>query len=214
MSSVAVPWQRLEQWSPIGFIVGGLGTLIGVALLVLDTVTALTVPELVISVFTIPSYLALFAVALPGFYPYIADKSPRLARGGIVAVAVGLLSLVVTIGGSIVLDLLGVSGFMEEGPLLAGFFLMLVAFLLGIVLYGIASVRTGEPSRAIGVLLVLVVVEPGTALLNDLVGVDIGINVAYLTLGFAGVAFLAIGLLLRTAAVSADRAEPTPETPA
>lgn len=211
-SKADVLWERLEQWSPGGFAIGGIGFLIALALLVVDTVATVTVPELALSVVVVPSVFILSLVGLPGFYPYVADESPRLALGGVVAATVAGASIALTTVGKIALDLLGVIGFTEEGPLLAGFFLWLIAFFLSMLFYGVASVRTGEPSRAVGLLLLVIVVEPAATLLNDLVGVDVGIGIAYATLGIAGAALLAIGYFLRIETVPSRRADPAPET--
>lgn len=207
-------WSSLERWSPIGFITSGLGFLIALALLVVDATTTVTVSESLVSVFVLPSFLALSFLGLPGFYPYVADASPRLALGGVVAAAVAASSVTVVTVGKIALHLLGIVGFTEEGPLLAGFFLWLVAFFLSVLFYGVASVRTSEPSRVVGLLLLVIIIEPAVTLLNDLVGIDVGIAVAFLTLGIAGAAFLAIGYLLRSESAPSDHGNSAPGTAA
>lgn len=205
-------WRWLEQWSPIAFAVSGLGFLIALTLIVVDAITAVTVPEVILSVFSVPTMFVLSLVALPGFYPYVADASPRLALGGVVAAVVAGVSITLMTVGKIVLDLLGIIGFTEEGPLLAGFFLWLFAFFLSVLLYGVASVRTGEPSRVVGLLLLVIIAEPGSALLNDVVGLDLGIVILYATLGVAGTGFLAIGYLLRSESTLSDHEKPAPGT--
>lgn len=194
--------RTLERWSPAGFVVSGLGFLLGLALLLVDAVTAVTVSEIMISVFTVPGALALSLVALPGYYRYVADASPTLALGGVVAAAISGASVALVVVGGVALDLLGISGFTEEGPLMFGFFLWLLAFFLSMLFYGVASTRTGEPSRVVGLLLLVVIVEPGAALLNDVTAVDLGVFVLYATLAVAGGAFLAVGYLLRSESTS------------
>jgi hypothetical protein len=49
-------------------------------------------------------------------------------------------------------------------------------------------------------------------LLNDVIGVDVGIVIAFLTLGIAGTAFLAIGYSLRTESATDRQMEPTPDS--
>lgn len=211
--NVEIPWKRLEQWSPIGFIIGGGGFLVALALLVADGMTAVTVPEIVISVVVVPSLFALTVLGLPGFYPYVADASPRLALAGAVAgfVAGGvLLFMTVT---KTALHVLGIIGFTEDGPLVGLFFLILFAFFLSVLFYGIASVRSGEPSRLVGILLLVIIVEPGAALLNDVIGLDFGIAVLYVTLGVAGVALILIGYGLRSAVTARGRTESPSEMP-
>lgn len=209
--SYEVPWNRLERWSPIGFIIGGGGFLCSVVLLLVDAMTAVTVPELALSAVVIPSLFALSVFGLPGFYPYVADASPRLAlAGGIAGVVAGAVMLFQTVAKT-ALHVLGVVGFTEDGPLIGLFFVLLFVFFLSVLFYGIASLWTGEPSRLIGALLLLIVVEPGSALLNDVLGLDLGITVLYVTLAIAGVALFVIGYQLRSAVTSGDRTEPTAE---
>jgi len=209
--SDAVPWKRLERWSPIGFMVGGGGFLGSVALLLVDAMTAVTVSELALSAVVIPSLFALSVFGLPGFYPYVADASPRLALvGGIAGVVAGAVMTFQTVAKT-ALHVMGIIGFTEDGPLVGLFFLLLAAFFLSVLFYGIASTRTGEPSRLVGILLLLIVVEPGSALVNDVLGLDLGIAVLYVTLAVAGVALLVIGYQLQSAATSGNHGESTAE---
>ena len=60
-------------------------------------------------------------------------------------------------------------------------------------------------------LLLVIVVEPASALLNDVVGLDFGIAILYVTLGVAGLALFLIGYSLRDAATASDRAESASE---
>ena len=209
--NIGIPWKRLERWSQIGFMVTGVASLLSLALLLVGEISAVTVPEIVLSVVVIPSLLALTVFALPGFYPYVADASPRLALiggvAGFVAGAVMVFQLVATSA----LHVLGIIGFTEEGPLIGLFFLLLFALFLSVLFYGLASVRSGEPSRLVGLLLLVIVVEPGAALLNDVLGFDFGIEVLYVTLGVAGLAMFLIGYSLRDAATASDRAESASE---
>lgn len=209
--NVDIPWTRLEQWSPIGFMIGGGGFLVALALLVVDTISAVTVPEMALSLVVIPSIFVLTVFALTGFYPYVADASPRLALAGLAASVVGAVTITTMVVGKTILHVLGVIAFTDEGPLVAGFFLWLIAYFLSVFLYGVASFRSAEPSRLIGILLLIIVVEPASTLLNDLVGFDFGIALLYLTLGVAGAAFVLIGYQLRTTAGRAGRTESASE---
>lgn len=206
--------RTLEQWSPNGFVLGGVGFLLALVPLLVDAVSSVTVPEIVVSIFVVPTMAIISLVALPGFYRYVDDASPRLALGGFVAAAVAGASITVVTVGKVVLALLGVVGFTEEGPLVVGFFLWMLAFFLSMLLYGVASVWSGEPSRIVGVLLLAVIVEPGTTLLNDVVSVDIGVFILYATLAIAGGAFIGIGYLLRGEYALRGTVEPAADTPA
>ena len=209
--NIGVPWKRLERWSPIGFIVGGTGFLVSLALLLVSEMSAVTVPEIVLSVVVIPSLLALTVFALPGFYPYVADASPRLALiGGVAGFVAGAVMAFQLVAKS-ALHVLGIIGFTEDGPLIGLFFLLMFALFLSVLFYGLASVRSGEPSRLVGLLLLVIVVEPGAALLNDVLGFDFGIAILYVTLGVAGLAMFLIGYSLWDAATASDRVESASE---
>jgi hypothetical protein len=209
--NIGVPWKRLERWSPIGFMVAGVGFLLSLALLLVGEISAVTVPEIVLSVVVIPSLLALTVFALPGFYPYVADTSPRLALIGGVAGFVAGAVMVFQLVAKSALHVLGIIGFTEDGPLIGLFFLLMFALFLSVLFYGLASVRSGEPSRLVGLLLLVIVVEPGAALLNDVLGFDFGIEVLYVTLGVAGLAMFLIGYSLWDAATASDRVESASE---
>ena len=209
--NIGVPGKRLERWSPIGFMVAGVGFLLSLALLLVGEISAVTVPEIVLSVVVIPSLLALTVFALPGFYPYVADASPRLALiGGVAGFVAGAVMAFQLVAKS-ALHVLGIIGFTEDGPLISLFFLLLFAFFLSMLFYGLASARSGEPSRLVGILLLVIVVEPGASLLNDVLGFDFGIAILYVTLGVAGLALFLIGYSLRDAATASDRAESASE---
>ena len=60
-------------------------------------------------------------------------------------------------------------------------------------------------------LLLVIVVEPGAALLNDVLRFDFGIAILYVTLGVAGLALVLIGYSLQDAATASDRAESASE---
>ena len=185
--------------------------MLSLALLLVDTMSGVTVSEMVISVVIIPSLLALTVFALPGFYPYVADASPRLALiGGVAGFVAGAVMAFQLVAKS-VLHVLGIIGFTEDGPLIGLFFLLLFAFFLSVLSYGLASARSGEPSRLVGILLLVIVVEPGAALLDDVIGLNFGIAVLYVTLGVAGLALFLIGYSLRDAATASDRAESASE---
>ena len=209
--NIGIPWKRLERWSPIGFMVAGVGFLLSLALLLVDTMSGVTVSEMVMSVVVIPNLLALTVFALPGFYPYVADASPRLALiGGVAGFVAGAVMAFQLVAKS-ALHVLGIIGFTEEGPLIGLFFLLMFALFLSVLFYGLASVRSGEPSRLVGILLLVIIVEPGAALLDDVLGFDFGIAILYVTLGVAGLALSLIGYSLRDAATASDRAESASE---
>ncbi len=190
-------WPRLAQWSSTGFLVSGAGLLSALVLGVVNELTAVSVSEVAFSAVVLPSFLVLSLFALPGFYPYVAEGSPRLALAGGVAAGVTAATIVFQLVGKTVLHLVGAVGFTEEGPLLIGFFIWLLAFFVSVVLYGLASLYGGEPSRLVGALLLVIALDPTTSLLNDALALDLGVAVLYASVGIAGVSMLAIGASLR-----------------
>lgn len=206
-------WAQLEDWSHLGFIVGGLLLLVSFVLVGVRDAMAVNMPELLISIFALPGIVIILLVGLLGFYPHLSEAAPRLALGGAVASVIGGLSLIVTTIGAIILQLTTETGFTqaEDVPLfLVLFFLVLGTFFLSFLLYGIGSVWTHQPSRSIGALLVIAAVEPASPFLFDIVGVDSGQFGAEITLGIAALAIVGIGVLLRANRTTASPPQTAP----
>lgn len=207
-------WESLEQWSPTAFLVAGAALFGGFFLRAGELIAVgeqfQAVPEWFFAIFTLIGVIAV-SIGLIGFYPYVADRSPWLALGGVIAAAIGGLSIVLAVGGSIVLDLLGILAFTagEGNPvLLALFFLFIIGLLLSFLLYGIASVRTRSPSLVIGALLLVPIVEPIAVIFFDLLAVvNVGAAGLLATSAIYSVSLLAIGYFLRT--VTSEPGRPT-----
>lgn len=210
-------WKLLKRWSPKAFAIGGVGSLSVVAISVLEMTIYgqrfQLVPEWGIAMIALPTFLATF-LGLFGFYPYISDQAPRLSRVGAFAAGFGGVLLVVNVVASITLDLLGIVSFTggEENPaLLIGFMLLFVALFGSLLFYGIASVLTKTPSRTVGLLLLVTLVEPIFTLLFDVV-VNIEIPGGPLgTLAVEGLALVLIGYLLWSGTEPTPGPEPTPD---
>lgn len=201
-------WERLERWSAtIFFIAGGLWLVDTVSLVVNRFLGGTGVTMLLEGVSFVVALVAT-AIGILGFYSRLSDRTPRLALAGVGGIATAVGGLVVIILLSLVMA--------SDAGLLDGLFLVsVVALLAGFLLFGIASVRAGVPSRAVGVLLV------GVA---GIFGIWIVVNVA---LGFEPpdwlvstlaalitVDTLAIGYALRTEELSAEPAEPSADSAA
>lgn len=200
-------WAQLEDWSYLGFLVGGLLLLVSFVLVGVRDVMAVDMPELLISVFALPGVAVILLIGLLGFYPHLSDAAPRLSLGGAVLSAIGGIALIVTTIGAIILQLTTETGFTqaEDNPLLLVlFFLVMGSFLLSFLFYGIGSVLTQQPSLLIGVLLLIAGVEPGSPFLFDVVGVDPGPLGAEITLGIAALAMVGVGVVLRADRTSAS----------
>jgi hypothetical protein len=202
-------WGTLERWSATAFLTAGVLWLLDTVLLGIELfagVSILGTPGAVNPVLYISGLVA-GIVGLLGLYPGLAGRTPRLARvsAGLVALAgVGISVLLVWF---ITVTLLN-----QPDPPGVLLILSILVAALGIIMLGIASVRTGVPSRAVGLLVLAIPATLVGGLLLVYVGYGgdspdwtspaIGIVMAVL--------LLAIGYRLRTEPVSADSAEPAP----
>lgn len=199
------PWESLEKWSAVTFLIAGILLLIGTAAVALEWLAGME--GLSESPLAFASFLGFVVtyIGLLGLYPRLADQTPRLARA-----ATGLLLIPVLV---ILIDLVAVIlGFTPPfagTPAIAAFLL----FALGVALLGVASLLTEAPSPAVGYSLLLFSVATfvllGDGLLNGFPTSD---PVTVGTTGLMVIAVLAIGYLLRTEPEPTDREEPAPET--
>lgn len=138
----------LASVSALAFVVAGLGTLGNEVLHQLGSTTVLLDLTILITYGGV-------ALGLLGIYFRVAEAARRLSRAGLVAVGVTVVSIIVAV---VAKSLLGAEPSGVEGILSV---IVSVSFYLcsslSFLLFGVASVRTRVPSRAIGYLLVLVV---------------------------------------------------------
>lgn len=146
--NVTAPWNRLGKWNVTAFIVTGLLFLLNTALEGIGRYTAMLGEPTFLNAAIYLSGLVIALVGLLGFYPGLIDRTPRLARvsAGVVAVAAtGLTALLVWASLTALLNRP-----MPPGMLLL---LSLVLIVLGFLLFTVASLRTGVPSRTVSLLL-------------------------------------------------------------
>lgn len=205
-----------ERWSPVAFIVGGIG------ILGTSVVGTLDVAGVISSTGRLAMGPLLFGlwfvfVGLTGFYPRIAKRSPRLSLVGVLTSGLAWVVWTVTLLAAIAVDVTSERTIADPGswgpPLLAGAF---VLALLSFLAYGIASTRSASPSRTVGILLLV----PVAAFLGQAVllisKIVTGEVIAVLQLGLGGiiaVVLVTVGYLLRADAgetsSTESRAEPT-----
>lgn len=198
-------WQQLGELGPFAFILGGLAVLTDALLNGLETWAAMAFPEW-LHIFLGLGGLWILSIGLIGFYPHVAERTPRLALGGLLAGAVGWLTFTVGLGWSILLDVLG-QGTVGEGPpqgtaiLLGAVVLVLLSFLL----YGLASYRTPAPSKTIGLLLLVPFVSflvlVGLFIGNGVFGVEPPDGLILVLFGVVAVSVIVNGNLLRVESV-------------
>ena len=197
------PWEPLEKWSAMAFlIVGGLWSADSV-LLGLERGMGIHIPDAVFPVFILSAMLV-SVIGLFGFYPRLVDKAPRLARSSVVVtVAAG-------VGFTVLLMWWVAANVLTTVPIPPPALLIVTIFtvFLGFLLFGVASARTATPSRTVGLLLLAVVVTLIVYLITQAVyGANAPSWVSPALTTILTVVTLAIGILLRTNTVPADRAE-------
>lgn len=84
---------------------------------------------------------------------------------------------------------------------------------MSLLFYGVASIRTGSPSRTVGLLLLVPVVAflgQAVLLLTKILADSVLAGAQLILAGIMAVALLAVGYLLRSEGVPTDRAESVP----
>lgn len=197
---ITTHWESLEQWSATAFLIAGGLWAIDTAVNILELVLAASVPGVVFLVF-ISSSLLLTVVGALGFYPGLADRGSRLGLGGAVLVGVAGITILVVLGWGIIAALVNLP--LPPFGLLAVIVVLLVA---GMLLFGIACVRTAVPSRSVG-LLALALVATWVVWLAGVAGF-LGENPEWSPAAFGvvlTVITLAIGYRLSTESVHSTR---------
>lgn len=144
------PWQFLETWNSVVFLVAGVLMLVGSGDLVLGLVADIQMSHQV-------QFLAFFSVLVSyigmlGLYPRIAGSSAWLARAGLLLPLLPVLVIIVDVSAL----LLGAAP--PFGELLGGeavFLSIFVGIGTGIASFAIVGIRAGTPSRAVGGALLL-----------------------------------------------------------
>lgn len=185
-------WDSVEQWSPTLFLIGG-ALLVGhAAVQGIKTFTALAPPP---DVFVTTGHLAAL-VGLVGLYPVILDRMPKLSRAAVAVIVVPLVGwLVMTV--TQFLAVAGIVSSLADALPETVIMLVLVSTILTYVLFGVATLRVGEGSRIVGLLVfvpaalfVVSFVASAITGASDLIGFIFGA-------GFA-LSMLALGYQLRS----------------
>ena len=214
MASInTIGWGAVEEYCSTLFLVAGVLMLVAISIGVLRNTTGFSSPSWVHN-FLGPLGVVCTAYGLLAFYPWVAEASPRLARAGLVlatvaAAAISVAFLVAT--GAAVLTDATVTNPPDLVPPL--YFTTIAALALGFLVYGVASLRTRVPSRAIG----LTMLAPAVLLSALFVGENVfGLHVQLPRIVFVGtpVFLLFLGYTVRDGTTATDREKSAVKSPA
>lgn len=211
-------WNSLEQWRATAFLVAGIWLLFFVAYNGLQAFTSVGNSGFINALLTVPGLIAGY-LGLFGFYPQLADRVRRQTIAGAIVVVIAAICALGMLLAYIITAIhpgfqLGANGPLEVLAFLL-WLLMIFTTTLGFILFSIAILRTGVPSRTVGLALIgppiVFILNIGTALLLGPPSPD---WVVFIISGMQAGAHLAIGVVLRTETVPTDRAEPAPDSAA
>lgn len=183
--------------------IAGFGSVLIVSISVIEMVLYgqrfQVVPEWGIALFAIPSLVLIF-VGLLGFSQFLKTESRRWALAGALTAGIGLASLVIAVLVNVGLAALGEITFTgaESVPLLGVLLVGTVAMLLlSFVVNGVGSALLRSPSRTIGILLLVALVEPFFSIFLDILFTVEVPGGPLATLAIEGLALILVGILLQ-----------------
>ena len=203
-----VPWESLETRRPTLFLLASLSMVGYASLLGAEAFLDVAVQEDAFMALG----LTLGFVGLLGFYPRLADRTPWLARIGVVGAVLGAVGFTLVF----LVNVGMVAGVVPEDPpsiVVVVLLTSLAGIVLGYLVTGVATLRAGVHPKAVGVLLM----APAALFVADLaVNASVGsgsipVWAVVLLGGGQTLTFLALGSVLRTGSASTDRAEPAPQ---
>lgn len=152
-SNTRLPWDALENRRATAFLSAGVLWLADTTLLGLELFADLSLLGTRGPVNAILYMTGLVAaiIGLLGFYPGVARRTRRLAL-----VSVGITAVAGIVVPTFLMWFLAGTFLNVPGPGVPLGLLMFVVVALGFTLFGIASIRTGEPSRAAGMLVLAI----------------------------------------------------------
>lgn len=197
--------ESFERWSPRLFFLGGVAVLGSATVNGLIFFVGVSLPEAAGLVLNMAGFVAAL-VGVVGFYPGLADRSPRVARSSLAVVAAGLAGIVVLAGWAVAMLLLSAPEPSPAVPLLS-----LLLMLVGMCLFGVGILRTDAYPGSVGVLLlafvaVLVVVFARSVV----VGGDPSDAFIVVSEGLEGTFLLGVGYSLATGPTSTGSEAPSP----
>jgi hypothetical protein len=205
-----VPWRSLERRSAGAFLAAA-GSFAVFAMLWGAAVFTDIAPRPAVDVFG-PGGWVLAFVGLLGLYPGLADRTERVSRVGAVFAAVG-------VGGgtaTVVVNLGQLTGLTGQPPAWFAVFniLLLVGIIPGFLTFAIAVLQTDVQSQSLGLLLLVPALLFAVNIVRvTTLGPRVPTGAPFVLGGGQALAFLAIGVTLRTAEMSAAQAAPSADAP-
>lgn len=144
-----IRWKLLERWSAAAFIAAGVLFLVTSALFGSEMLTDISHPGWVTGLFGLSGLIASFT-GLAGLYPQLADRAPRIARVGVMTLAIAGIALVAFP----LCQFAKTWGVDLQSLPIAVFLIAVIATISGFLLFGIVSLRTRVPSRMVGLLII------------------------------------------------------------
>lgn len=199
-------WQALERWSSTAFLLGGLLMVIDVGFVAANVTTGAERYLIQGQAFVGAAWTAAL-LGLLGLYPGLSDRSRWLSRVGAACAAIGVVTFTV-----MTVAVLGyTAGLLEvDFDAIGVLFIpgVLIGSVLGFVLFGVASLRTGVRSRTVSLLLFLPAAFVLANFLRFVVGMTSSTGTLVIVIGDA-LAMLALGFVLRAASTRASHATTT-----
>jgi len=136
MVGTDMSWESLEKWSAWIFLVTGASMLIPSARSAIEMVTAISFSGIITGLIAFIGIILSY-IGLIGLFPRLTDKTPRLARAGIVLFGLPVILILVA-------EVLFLEG-MLPAPVIV-FSSIFLLFVLGTASFGVASLRSRVPS--------------------------------------------------------------------
>lgn len=198
-----IPWNAFERWAATALVLAALARFGTDAIHHLVLAGYLTAPPVWVSgVLTNLTYVAAM-IGLLGISPRVADGSPRLVQGGLVAIGIVFASVVAANIGRIFFG-------PPDGPTIVVLVVSISFYAfttIAFLLFGAASVRTPSLSRAVGVPLLVVALSRVLTLVGGILDT---LMVMYISTTLFVLPLLTVAYLLWTGSIPARTPEASP----
>lgn len=157
-----------------------------------------------------PAGFAVAWVGLLGLYPALADRTPWLARTGVLFVVIGIVG---TVGGALSAGS-QLAGILAARPEWVDLFQLplLIGIVLGFLTFSVVVLRTGVYSQIVGLLILApAVMYPAVLVAVGIMGENYPYVLHIVHNSAEALVLLGVGFFLRSTGLPTDRSEPAPE---